>query len=91
MLELEAPVGGSNWANLFHSAASGKGLHQTCSTRRLHHRRGLPRLPGLAKLVSLRFEQGGFHGCGAAKPPQQSGQAQHQCKSAQKRDPSTAK
>ncbi len=35
-------------------------------------------LPELAKLVSLHFEQAGFHGGGAAKPPQQAGQPQHQ-------------
>jgi hypothetical protein len=31
-------------------------------------------LPELTKLVGLHFEQAGFHGRGAAKPPQQAGQ-----------------
>ena len=35
-------------------------------------------LPELTKLVGLHFEQAGFHGRGAAKPPQQAGQPQHQ-------------
>ena len=35
-------------------------------------------LPNLTKMVSLDFEQAGFHGGGAAQPPQQAGQPQHQ-------------
>ena len=35
-------------------------------------------LPELTQMVGLDFEQAGFHGRGAAQPPQQTGQPQHQ-------------